>query len=130
MKKLLCIMSLIAACFVCSTCSFDSGSGSESYSFDKRLSGTKYFVQSHNLGGGFDISCLVLQNGWETGKIQAWYDIDSYTQIGSITLSGHNATIDGLDNNAAPLNGSWNYEYDDEYNVHILRRGTSYVIFW
>ena len=127
MKKLFCILSLIAACFVCSTCSSEGND----YNPEKmRIPGTSYYVQSHNLDDSFFISYLILENGWKTGKIQACYNLESFTTTGTITFSGSKATIAGLSNPATPLNGTWNYEYDDEYNVHILRSGSRYVIFW
>ena len=129
MKKFLSILVLIAASLVCSTCSSDDNSHYNGDTFD-RIDGYSYMVQDHNLGKGFSISYLILENGWNTGEIQACYLLEYYTRPGTFNRNGGNVSISGLSNPASPLNGSWSYEYDDEYNVHILRSGSKYVIFW
>ena len=125
MKKFLCILALIVAGFALNTCS----TGDDDYGKVSIIQGTKYYVQSHNLES-LEISYLILENGWKDGKIQACYNLYTFTIPGTIKFSGSNATISGLKNPAASLNGTWRYEYDDEYDVHILRKGSEYVIFW
>ena len=126
MKKFLSILALALSCMVIFTC--DNGDP-ENPIAPQKIAGSAYFVQSTNLKS-LDITCIILENGWNNGKIQACYDYDYYYDPGTIAVYGSNVTISELSNRAASLNGSWDYEYDREYDVHILRKGSEYVIFW
>lgn len=145
MKKFLSILALVLAGLALTTCDIFQVGERNDDDLNKMITGSKYYVQSYYLSevgsSDWDVYYIILENGWADGQIQTCYlrgglnklANNLYSEPGTITFKSGKATISGLNNTPACqsylLDGTWDFEYDDEYYAYILRKGSQYIVF-
>jgi len=139
MKKLICLVLVAFAAGFIPSCD----------NLENKIDGTMWFIQTSNTVGFSDkekgVLAVILSNNWNNGRIQCvnqnpnppedWRKVDynvKFSYAGEIHFdSATKVTISDVwgTEYASQINGTWDYEHDMEYDTHILRRGSEYIIF-